>query len=251
MLEGKSVVITGAARGIGKGLALATASAGAGVVVTARTLAAAQTVVDEIASRGGRAVPFQCDVTDRKAVEGSVAAALEHFGRLDAMVHNAISPLSGQDTPLEAVSDEHWDEQVHIALRGAFYCAQASFEALRSTGGTYVVLTSTGGIDGSRDRPVYSAVKGAQRGFVKALAREWGPHGVRVNAIAPVAVTETMAVALETRPELAQYIKFGVSLGRLGDPEKDTGGALKFLIGPDSAFITGQTFLVDGGRTSL
>src|SRR5262249_53329164 len=156
-----------------------------------------------------------------------------------ALVHNAVSPLSGAGGLIDDVTDENWREQVAVALTGAFHCAQASFPALQESGGSYVLLTSTGGIDGSRDRPVYSALKGAQRAMVKSLAREWGPLGVRVNAIAPTAMTPTMAVALESRPELRKYIETGISLGRVGDPELDIGPVLTFLVGSDSRYVTG------------
>jgi NAD(P)-dependent dehydrogenase (short-subunit alcohol dehydrogenase family) len=110
---------------------------------------------------------------------------------------------------------------------------------------------SNAGIEGSLPLPVYSAIKGAQRGLVKSLAREWGPAGVRVNAIAPVAMTPAMDKFFDAQPAMEDYIKSAAALRRIGDPQADIGPVLNFLIGPDSAFITGQTLLVNGGATMV
>jgi NAD(P)-dependent dehydrogenase (short-subunit alcohol dehydrogenase family) len=251
MLDGKVAIITGASAGIGRGLALAVASAGAAVIVTARRVEAAQLVVDEIRARNGKALAMRCDVSVRADIEAIVAGAVKEYGRLDAMVHNAVSRLSGAGGGIKDVSDADWDEQVGVSLRAAYYCAHASLPALRETGGTYVLFTSGGGIEGSADRPVYSALKGAQRAMVKSLSHEWGPLGVRVNAVAPTGMTPTIETIFETQPELRKYIEYGIALGRVGDPEMDIGAALNFLIGPQSQYVTGQTLMADGGRTLI
>jgi NAD(P)-dependent dehydrogenase (short-subunit alcohol dehydrogenase family) len=251
MLSGKTVMVTGASQGVGRGLALAAAAAGASVVITARNLEAAEGVEAEIRAAAGQAMAYRCDVTDRSEVEAAIAATLERFGRLDALVHNATSRFSGRGAPLDKVTDEDWNDQVAVGLRATFHCAQASFAALRSVGGSFIVLVSNAGIEGSLPLPVYSAIKGAQRGLVKSLAREWGPDGIRVNAIAPVAMTPAMGKFFVAQPEMRGYIESGAALRRVGDPEADVGPVLNFLIGPDSAFITGQTLLVNGGATMV
>jgi len=251
MLDGRTVLITGASQGVGRGLALAAAAAGASVMVTARNLEAANAVVAEIRARGGKAAAVRCDVTDFGEVEKAVAAAVAEFGRLDAVVHNATSRFSGRPAPLEDVTDEDWDDQVAVGLRGAFLCAKAALPHLIASQGSFTIFVSNAGIEGSLPLPVYSAVKGAQRSLVKALAREWGPSGVRVNALAPVAMTPAMADFFEAQPKMRQHIEFGAALRRVGDPEPDIGHALNFLIGPDSAFITGQTLVVNGGALML
>jgi NAD(P)-dependent dehydrogenase (short-subunit alcohol dehydrogenase family) len=190
-------------------------------------------------------------VTDRTEVEAAVAATVQEFGRLDALVHNATSRFSGRGAQLQNVTDEDWNDQVAVGLRATFHCAQATFAALRQAAGSFIVLVSNAGIEGSLPLPVYSAIKGAQRGLVKSLAREWGPDGVRVNAIAPVAMTPAMDKFFHAQPEMRDYIKSGAALRRIGDPEGDVGPVLNFLIGPDSAFITGQTLLVNGGATMV
>jgi 3-oxoacyl-[acyl-carrier protein] reductase len=251
MLSGKTVVITGASQGVGKGLALAVASAGAAAVVTARKLEAAEAVAAEIRAKGQEAAAWRCDVTNRAEVEAVVERTMERFGRIDAFVHNATSRFSGRGAPLDKVTDEDWNDQVAVGLRAAFHCAQASFAALRDSAGTFIVLVSNAGIEGSLPLPVYSAIKGAQRGLVKALAREWGPDGIRVNAIAPVAMTPAMGKFFEAQPEMRHYIESGAALRRVGEPADDIGPVLNFLIGPDSGFITGQTVLVNGGATMV
>jgi NAD(P)-dependent dehydrogenase (short-subunit alcohol dehydrogenase family) len=251
MLSGKVVMLTGASQGVGKGLALAAASAGATAVITARNLEAAERVAAEIRAGAGKALGLRCDVTDRTEVEAAVAATVQEFGRLDALVHNATSRFSGRGAQLQNVTDEDWNDQVAVGLRATFHCAQATFAALRQAAGSFIVLVSNAGIEGSLPLPVYSAIKGAQRGLVKSLAREWGPDGVRVNAIAPVAMTPAMDKFFHAQPEMRDYIKSGAALRRIGDPEGDVGPVLNFLIGPDSAFITGQTLLVNGGATMV
>ena len=251
MLSGKTVMVTGASQGVGRGLALAAASAGASVVVTARNLEAAEGVEAEIRAAGGQAMAYRCDVTDRTDLEAAVAATLQRFGRLDALVHNATSRFSGRPAQLENVTDEDWNDQVAVGLRATYFCAQATLPALREAGGSFIVMVSNAGIEGSLPLPVYSAIKGAQRGLVKSLAREWGPDGVRVNAIAPVAMTPAMGKFFDAQPEMRDYIKSGAALRRVGDPEADVGPVLNFLIGPDSAFITGQTLLANGGATMV
>jgi NAD(P)-dependent dehydrogenase (short-subunit alcohol dehydrogenase family) len=251
MLSGKVVMLTGASQGVGKGLALAAASAGATAVITARNIEAAEAVAVEIRAGGGKALGLRCDVTNRAEVEAAVTSTVQEFGRLDALVHNATSRFSGKGAQLQNVTDEDWNDQVAVGLRATFHCAQATFPALRLAAGSFIVLVSNAGIEGSLPLPVYSAIKGAQRGLVKSLAREWGPDGVRVNAIAPVAMTPAMEKFFEAQPEMRDYIRSGSSLRRIGDPQDDVGPVLNFLIGPDSAFITGQTLLVNGGATMV
>jgi 3-oxoacyl-[acyl-carrier protein] reductase len=232
-------------------MALAAGAAGAAVVITARNLEAAEGVAQEIRSAGSRALALRCDVTDRGEVESIIAATLQEFGRLDALVHNATSRFSGRGARLDKVTDEDWNDQVAVGLRATFLCAKAALPALKESQGSFIILTSNAGIEGSLPLPVYSAIKGAQRALTKSLAREWGPEGVRVNAIAPVAFTPAMGKFFDAQPQMRDYIESGAALRRVGDPAEDIGPVLNFLIGPDSGFITGQTLLVNGGATMV
>ena len=176
-LSDVSVIVTGASQGVGRGMALAAAAAGAAVAVTARRIEAAQAVADEITARGGRGFAVTCDVTNRASVEKAVAATAAHFGKLTAVIHNAVSAKSSLPEPIEKIVPAHWDEQIAVALRGTYYCAQAALAHLQANKGTLILLTSGGGIEGSITLPTYGATKAGQRGFVKSLAREWGPPG--------------------------------------------------------------------------
>ncbi|MBO9378413.1 SDR family oxidoreductase [Sphingomonas histidinilytica] len=250
-LNGLSVLVTGAAQGVGRGIALAAAAEGAAVAVTARRIEAAQAVADEIAARGGRATALTCDVGDRASVEAAIAGTVAAFGKLDGLVHNAVSGFSSVPVAIEDVPEDNWDDQMRVSFRGTLHCAQAAFPALRASGGTLVVLTSNAGIEGNPSIGPYSAMKGAQRGFIKSLAREWGPLGIRVNGIAPVALTPAMDKFFELHPHMVPVISNRAALGRIGDCESDIGAGVAFLLGPQSRFVSGQTLILTGGAYML
>ncbi len=250
MLTGYSVLITGAWEGLGSGLALAAGVAGAGVTVSALELDAAETVAGEIRARGGRAVACACDVRRRPDIAAAISVARAEFGRLDAFVHNANDVGAGARS-VEAIADADWDGPVAVGLRPIFFAAREVLPALVETQGTMVLLTSPAGIDGTATLPVYSTVKGAQRALAKSLAREWGPLGVRVNAVSPSAVTPALAAYLEREPHMRPHMIKRAALRRMGDPERDIGRALNFLIGPGSRFMSGQTLIVSGGAMML
>jgi 3-oxoacyl-[acyl-carrier protein] reductase len=250
MLRGCSVLITGATEGIGSGIALAAGAAGAGVAVTGLDLRAAERVADAIRARGGRAIAAQCDVTQSGDIKGAVAAAIEAFGQLDAFVHNA-NVTSARARSVEDIGDDDWTMPVLVGLRPIFASARAVLPALAQSRGSMIVLTSQAGIDGTTILPVYSAVKGAQRALVKSLAREWGPQGVRVNAVAPSAMTPAQEAYLTREPHMRAHLIERSPLRRMGDAERDIGRAVNFLIGKDSLFVTGQTLVVNGGALML
>jgi 3-oxoacyl-[acyl-carrier protein] reductase len=246
-LTGRAVLVTGASEGIGRGIALALAARGANVLVTALELASAEAVAAEIRARGNTASAAACNVTIAADLKGAVAAAIAAYGALDAIVHNANSAYGGKPIPIEAVGETDWDDQVAVALRAVRHVAVAGFAELKRRQGSLVILTSSSGVEATAGIPVYSTVKAAQRALAKSLAREWGPHGVRVNALAPSAVTPAVGRYLEAEPHMRDWMLARASLRRLGDAESDIGGAVAFLIGADSAFVTGQTLFVSGG----
>jgi NAD(P)-dependent dehydrogenase (short-subunit alcohol dehydrogenase family) len=246
-LAGRGVLITGAGRGLGRGVALACAEAGADILVASPRENGTETVA-EIDARGGSAAWARCDATVAADVEGAVAAAVDRYGGLDVLIHNATSRRSSEPVRLDDVDEALWHEHASVSLRGAFHCAQAALPQLRARRGRFILMTSPAGIEGSVMLPVYSMVKGALRGFAKSLAREWAPFGVTVNAISPLAETPAMTSAYEKDPTLQARLERVVPMGHLGDPETEIGPAVVFLAGDGAGYITGQTLAVDGGR---
>ena len=247
LLESRTAIVTGAGQGVGEGIARALAAAGANVVVAARRAETGEPVAEAIRQLGGTAVCLPCDVAVREDVDRVVARTVHRFGALDIVVHNALSPVGGlfevQDAP-----DDTWDGLMATAVRASFSCAQAAFAALKARpGSSYTLITSPAGIEGSGDRAVYGAVKAAQRGFAKSLAREWGPHGIRVNLIGPVAMTPAMEKAYVANPALEARLVGRTPLRRVGEPEADIGAVAVFLASDMARFVTGQTIIADGG----
>lgn len=243
-----SVLVTGSSRGVGRGLVGAFASAGWDVAVTARDPRVADEVAAELTGRGGRTLAAAVDVTVPGSVEAAVERAVGAFGALDALVHNAVSTRSSEPVELEHTPPELWDDHAAVSLRGTWRCARAAFEPLRARDGALLVLTSPAGIGGSADLSLYAAVKGGQLAFVRSLAREWAPHGVRVNGLAPLARTDALDAAFARDPDREARITGLVPTGRLGDPEHDIGPAAVFLCGSGAGYVTGQNLVVSGGR---
>jgi 3-oxoacyl-[acyl-carrier protein] reductase len=233
-LEGKSALVTGASRGIGKAIAVELARAGASVVVGYRSGAEAAT---EVASEiGGRAV--QADVADADEARRLV----EEAGDLDILVNNA--GLT-RDTLLARMSDEDWRAVLDTNLGGVFNTCRAVVRGmLRRRSGSIVNLSSIVGLRGNPGQTNYSASKAGIIGFTKALARELGSRGVRANVIAPGYVSTRLTEVIAD--ELKEQMLAATPLGRFGDPE-DIAAAVRFLCSDEASFITGEVLLVDGG----
>ncbi|HSW03573.1 SDR family NAD(P)-dependent oxidoreductase [Aquabacterium sp.] len=248
LLSGRTAIVTGAGGGIGRGLAQALAAAGANVVIAARRGPTGDETLALIEAQGGRAISVQTDVTQRAAVDAAVKAALDTYGGLDIVVHNASSGQSSLPTGCETITDDSWNEQYAIAIDAAFHLAQASFHHLRDTGrGRFIILSSAQALHGGAMNAIYASVKSAQRGMVKALAREWGPEGITVNAIAPASETEATKVYFERNPQVRDKILASIPLRRMGDSQTDIGGAIVALASDHMRFVTGQLIPVDGG----
>lgn len=252
-LAGRVVLVTGAASGVGRGIALAAAAAGASVALAVRRPERADGVVTELEDRGdGKPIVVACDLALPGTATRAVDEVVTTLGRLDAIVHSAASNRSSLPVELEHADLDEWDEHRAIAVDAAFELARAGHAPLGDAHGSMLLLASPAGISGSDRLPFYAMAKGAQRGFVKALAHEWGPDGIRVNALAPLAMSPAMQSAFEVEPTLEQTLAGSIALGRLGDPEHDIGPAAVFLCSDDARYVTGQTLVVSGGRfTSL
>lgn len=247
LLAGRVALVTGASGGVGRGLARALALAGAQVVVAARSPAGGQETVDLIAAEGGRALFVETDVSDASAVARAVDQAVTQFGGLDIVIHNAASTLS-KSTPLEEIDAGLWAEQAGVSLDALHHLAHAALPHLRDTGrGRFLILSSAQGQHGGAMNPAYTALKAAQRGFVKALAREWGQHDIVVNALAPAALTDAAKAYLEADPERTREAMKSFPLGRMGDMRDDIGPAAVAMCSDLWRYVSGQTVNVDGG----
>ena len=248
LLEGRTAIVTGAGGGIGRGIAQALAAEGAHVVIAARRASTGNETLAAIQAEGGSAIVVETDVAQRPAVEAAIAAALASFGGLDIVVHNAASGHSSRPPKGEDITDRDWDEQSAIALDAAFYLARAAFAHLRDSGrGRFIILSSAQALHGGSMNPIYASVKSAQRGMAKALAREWGPHNITVNAVAPAGETDAAKLYFERNPQIRAQIMSLVPMRRLGELQADIGAAVVALCSDHMRFVTGQTLPVDGG----
>jgi NAD(P)-dependent dehydrogenase (short-subunit alcohol dehydrogenase family) len=245
------VLVTGASGGVGRGIALACGAAGWTVWIAARRAEQAAEVAAEVDQHGGRGRSVVCDAADPASVGQAVAAVAERDGRLDGVVHNATSGLSPVPSDLKVLPTEDLHSHVTVSLRGTYLLAVESHPLLTASRGAYVVLTSEAGFEGKARLPAYAAVKAAQRGLARSLAREWGPDGVRVNCIAPLAATPAMEAAFANDPAMADRVLGRNPLGRLGDATEDIGPVVRFLLGPDAAYLTGNTLMVDGASCPI
>jgi NAD(P)-dependent dehydrogenase (short-subunit alcohol dehydrogenase family) len=246
LLAGKRVLVTGAGAGLGRGIALACAADGADVIVTSLSENGVH-VAQEIEAQGGRASWIACDVTDRKQVATAILRSAAGDG-LHGVVHNAITRGTNSATPLEGWDAARWESEIAVALRGAFYVASACAATLATTGGAMVLMSSAAAVEGSATNTIYAVVKAATRGLARGLTAEWGPHGVRVNTVVPLAVSPTVERTFASDPALRDRMTALTSLRRLGDPVADVGPAVAFLLSDHASYITGQTIAIDGGR---
>jgi NAD(P)-dependent dehydrogenase (short-subunit alcohol dehydrogenase family) len=247
----KVVLISGASGGVGAGVALACASAGWNIWIMARRAAEAQEVADQAISRGGTARVFLGDVGDPASVHSAVTTIIESDGRLDGIVHNATSGLSPIPTTLAEVPFDDVADHVKVSLRGTYLLASAGHAHLTAVQGSFVALTSEAGFEGKARLPVYAAVKAAQRGVIRSLAREWGPTGARANCVAPLASTPAMTAAFANDPAMATRVLARNPLDRLGDAEADIGPVVRFLLSDESRYVNGMTLMADGGSCPI
>lgn len=249
-LVGRTAIVTGAGSGIGEAVAHDLAGRGANVVVASRRVDNGAPVAASIRAAGGTAICVPTDVTDAAAVQRCVARTLAEFGGVEIIVHNALKGGDGADTHGLSPDDldRVWDPMSRTSVWALLYYARSAARSLRAAGdrGRLVVTSSAAGVTGSPYRPLYAAVKAAQRSLVKALAREWGPSGVTVNAVAPLAATSGLLEAFEKTPAVKASIEARSALGRVGSPV-DVAAAVSFLVGDDARYVSGQTLVADGG----
>lgn len=248
-LSGKVAIITGAGQGVGLGIAQAFADAGAALTITGRDAGKLEAAAGSLRERGAQVLAHPADARKRADAEGTVAATIERFGRLDILVNNAQSSVPG--TMLEQLDDATIALTLESGLLGTIYHMQAALPHLKKQGGSIINLGSREGIIGGAGFGIYAAVKEAIRGLSRSAAREWGRYGIRVNVICPAALSPAAVKFFAQNPGAEEYYNSATALGRMGDPLADIGPVAVFLAGAASAYLTGQTLNADGGQTML
>ena len=236
-VEGKRVLVTGAARGIGLALALHLADLGA-------TVLGADLTPESAELEDARVRLIRADVSSEEDTAAMAAAARDSLGGLDALVNNA-GLVDLERRPFWEIPAREWDSVLAVNVVGPWLCAKAALPLLREAGGGAIVnLASEVAFTGSPGLAHYVSSKGALVSLTRLMARELGPDGIRVNAVAPGYIPTEGARDLASE---GGYDASAIPLGRVGEPE-DLMGGLTFLLSDDSAFVTGQTLLVNGGR---
>ncbi|KEO82617.1 SDR family NAD(P)-dependent oxidoreductase [Tumebacillus flagellatus] len=247
-VQDKAAIVTGAGRGIGAATALRLAQEGAKVVVNDISEDNAQHSAAAIREAGFEAIAHACDITDRTAVQGLIAKAVDTYGRLDILVNNAGVI---RDNLTHKLSDDDWDTVMNVHLKGAFYCSQeAQKHMVAQKYGKIVNFSSTSAL-GNRGQLNYSTAKAGLQGFTKTLAIELGRYNINVNAVAPgfIETDMTRETAARMGVDFEQFKEYGAQqsvLGRTGKPE-DVANAVLFLVSDEASFITGQVLYVRGG----
>lgn len=244
-LTGRHVFVAGGSRGIGAAAAKLAAASSASVSLSYRNdRAAADRLVEQIQSVGGKALAVQAEISEAASIDAAVDEAVSRLGPLTGMV---ISAGIFEGCMLEAMTPEFWDRTMAINVRGTFLAVRAAARHMRASGkpGSIVIYTSTAGQRGSAEYSAYATSKGAQIMFMRSMAKELAPDRIRVNCIAP-AWTDTDMAAPSLDALGREDVAADFPLGRIGVPD-DVAGATCFLLSDLSAFITGSTITVDGG----
>lgn len=246
MAEGRVVIVTGAARGIGRATAELFAELGDRLVVADLDGPTAGGVAASLADAGTEALAVAVDVSDGESVERMVAQTLERLGRIDVLVNNA--GIAGKAAPLLDQSEADWDVMMAVDLKSIYLCCRAVLPTMLAQGGGAIVnVASIAGKEGNPNMIPYSTAKAGVIGFTKALGKEVGTRGVRVNAVAP-AVIET-EILKQLTPAQVEYMKSRIPLGRFGQP-REVAEVIAFLASDAAGFVTGQCYDVSGGRAT-
>jgi len=244
VLGGKIALVTGATRGIGRGIAECLAEAGAHVIVSGRDPTTADTVAKELRDAGGLASPLAADLADEAQVGALIPRVLEQHGGLDILVNNA-----GMDDEQRALGYplDIWRRVIQINLEVPFRLSQAAAPHFLEKGaGVIINISSVFGLVGAVMECAYASAKHGLTGLTKVLALEWSSKGIRVNAIAPGLIQTDMTKVVWEADNAATTIKKFIPQGRIGQP-RDIGGAVVFLASDAASFVQGETLTVDGG----
>ncbi|MBB3930640.1 NAD(P)-dependent dehydrogenase (short-subunit alcohol dehydrogenase family) [Kaistia hirudinis] len=245
--SGKTVLITGAASGIGRATALAFAEQGARIVI-GDVGEGARDTVEQIRAKGGEAIFQHADVADSASVQSLVNAAVATYGRIDAAFNNAgILPPTADFADMK---EEDFDRIISVDLKGVFLCVKYEIQAMLKTGGGAIVNTaSVAGVIADPGMAPYAAAKHGVVGLTKAAALDYAKRGIRVNAIAPGLIRTPMTERWLADPQFTQALMANSPMGRAAEPE-EMAGVVLFLCSPAASFVNGAVWLADGGMTA-
>ena len=245
-LENNVTIITGGGKGIGFGLAQAFAEEGSNLVITGRNesrLIEAKRILES--EYGVEVLPIVADGTDEDAVKTVVGRTIEKFGKIDTLINNAQVSRSGM--PLIEHSKEDFDLAIYSGLYAAFFYMKECYPYLKESKGSVINFASGAGMFGKLGQGSYAAAKEGIRGMSRVAAGEWGPDGIRVNVVCPLAMTESLQEWKENYPDLFEKTIQGIPLGHFADPKEDIGRVCVFLASEDAHFVTGETITLQGG----
>ena len=244
-LAGKTVVVTGGGRGIGRGIAQAMADCGASVVIAGRSADTLERAAGEMREQGAEVLAVSADLTRAGDIERLVSATLARFGGIDGWVNNAGSAAPEDVGPLLAIREDQWDRVVDLNLKWTFFAAQAAARAM-TRGGSIVNISSRSASYPNPGTGHYGAAKAGVENLTRTMAAEWGHLGIRVNAVAPgVVMTEELARTLNSESRVRRQVEV-VPLQRLGRPD-DIGALCACLVSDASAWTSGALIPVNGG----
>ncbi len=240
-VAGKIALVTGAARGIGRGIAEKLGLEGADLAIVDLSAEALADTVATLATAGRKVLPLGADVGDRQQADGVVAAAIEQFGRLDILVNCA---GINRDAILHRMTDEQWDAVIRVDLSAVFYLTRAAAVHMRQRGSGRIINISSASWQGNVGQANYAAAKAGVIGLTKTAARELAPKGVTANAICPGFIETEMTRAMP--PDAWERIAGRIPMGRVGTPA-DVGNVVAFLASDEAAYVTGEVINVGGG----
>jgi NAD(P)-dependent dehydrogenase (short-subunit alcohol dehydrogenase family) len=246
-IQNQIALVTGASKGIGRGLALSLAMAGAKVALTARDLPELKTLQQEIEQAGGEAHAFPGDISNLAEIKTIFAAVQRHYGRLDILVNNA---GLGANHDAVDVTEADWDGMMNVNAKALFFCCQAAAKIMLPQGhGRIINMSSQASVVGIPRHAVYCASKGAVNQLTKVLALEWSARGVTVNAVGPTFIYTPGTAERLDQPEFRQSVLSRIPANKIGTID-DVAGAVLYLASPAAALVTGTLLLVDGGWTA-
>ena len=246
-LTGKVAIVTGSSRGIGRAIAEAMAAQGARVIISSRKADACEVVAKSIRDKGGEAHVIPCNVSDIAQLHSLVDKTVAQYGGLDILVCNAaVNPYYG---PMATMPEDAYDKIMHCNVKANIQlCNKAAPLIVSRGGGSIIIVSSIAGFHGSEMLGAYGISKAADFALVRNLALEWGPKGIRANAIAPGLIKTDFSRALWENEAMARAVENNTPARRIGDPS-ELGGVAAFLASRAASYITGQVITVDGGLT--